>query len=255
VSELRRLLPGGAVRELIALGLKFLEYRSAVLTKNDFSAQSGLCCCGAADPHRCGYCPGCGKSTFVEVNIMTIAILAWGSLIWNPGSLHIEGGWRPGGPALPIEFSRISNNGRLTLVIDERCGVPMPTRFALSKLSDAQAAVRDLQLREGAPTPKGIGIIDSTSAPGSSHALKKHPWAAEQIRQWAQQTNIKTVIWTAIGPRFIERTGTPFSVDAAIHYLASLTDPTKTMALEYIRNAPGDVLTPVRTKVEEVFRR
>jgi len=133
--------------------------------------------------------------------------------------------------------------------------VPVPTRFALSTLGDAQAAVRDLQLREGAPTPNGVGIIDSTGAPGNVHALKKHPRAAEQIRQWAQQSNIKTVIWTAIGPRFIERTGTPFSVDAAIHYLTSLTDPTKTMALEYIRNAPADILTPVRTKVEAVFRR
>jgi hypothetical protein len=186
---------------------------------------------------------------------MAIAILAWGSLIWNPGSLHIEGGWRPGGPALPIEFSRISNNGRLTLVIDEQCGVPVPTRFALSTLGDAQAAVRDLQLREGAPTPKGIGIVDSTGAAGNCHAFKKHPRAAEQIRQWAQESNIKTVIWTAIGPRFIEHTGTPFSVDAAIHYLTSLTAPTKTMALEYIRNAPAEVMTPVRMKVEAAFPR
>jgi hypothetical protein len=186
---------------------------------------------------------------------MTIAILAWGSLIWNPGSLHIEGGWRPGGPALPIEFSRISNNGRLTLVIDEQCGVPVPTRFALSAFTDAEAAIRDLQVREGAPTVKGIGLIDRSGMRCNGHALKSHALATEQIRQWSQQNEIQTVIWTAIGPRFIERTGSPFSVDAAIRYLASLTEPTKAMALEYIRNAPEDVLTPVRTKVEAVFRR
>lgn len=133
--------------------------------------------------------------------------------------------------------------------------MPVLTRFALSTLGDAQAAVRDLQLREGAPTPQGIGIIDSTGAPGNGHALKKHPRAAEQIRQWAQQSNIRTVIWTAIGPRFIERTGTPFSVDASIQYLTSLTDPTKTMALEYIRNPPTEVITPVRMKVEAGFPR
>jgi hypothetical protein len=56
-------------------------------------------------------------------------------------------------------------------------------------------------------------------------------------------------------PRFAEYTGTPFSVDVAMHYLMSLTDPAKTMALEYIRNAPADVLTPVRTKVDAIFRR
>ena len=71
---------------------------------------------------------------------MAIAILAWGSLIWNPGSLHIVDGWRPGGPTLPIEFSRISDNGRLTLVIDEACGVPVPTCFALSMFDNVQEA-------------------------------------------------------------------------------------------------------------------
>jgi hypothetical protein len=38
VSELLRLLQGGTVHELIDLDLKFPEYRSAVLTKNNFSA-------------------------------------------------------------------------------------------------------------------------------------------------------------------------------------------------------------------------
>jgi hypothetical protein len=60
-------------------------------------------------------------------------------------------------------------------------------------------------------------------------------------------------IWTAIGPRFVERTGIPFSVDAAIHYLQSLAEPTKTMALGYIRNAPAEVVTPVRAKVQDIF--
>lgn len=76
---------------------------------------------------------------------MRIAILGWGSLIWHPRDLPISGDWQPGGPVLPIEFSRISDNGlpapqstasrqagRLTLVIDERHGADVPTRFALS---------------------------------------------------------------------------------------------------------------------------
>ncbi len=131
----------------------------------------------------------------------------------------------------------------------------MPTRFALSALGDAQATVRDLQVREGAPTAKGIGVIDRSGTCGNGHALNRHPQAAEQIRQWAQQNDFDTVFWTAIGPRFIERTGSPFSVAAAIRYLASLAAPTKAIALEYIRNAPADVLTPVRAKVGAVFRR
>ena len=179
--------------------------------------------------------------------------MAWGSLIWNPGSLHILDGWRPGGPTLPIEFSRISDNGRLTLVIDEACGVPVPTRFALSAFDDAEEAVVDLQRREGAPSSSGVGIVDFTGAASNERALKKHPRTAEVIRSWARQQAVDTVLWTAIRPRFAERTGSAFSVDAAMRYLAALPDPLRTMALDYIRNAPAEVVTPVRTRVQAVF--
>jgi hypothetical protein len=184
---------------------------------------------------------------------MTIAILAWGSLIWNPGTLHIEGGWTPGGPTLPIEFSRISNNGRLTLVIDEQAGVPVPTRYALSSFTSTDAAVRDLQIREGAPTAKGIGFIDRAAGRSSTHVHDNHPDAWARIEQWAHQNDIGTVIWTAIGPRFKDKTGTPFSLEAAISYLASLPETVRAVALEYIRNAPAEVVTPLRTRVETVF--
>ena len=184
---------------------------------------------------------------------MTIAILAWGSLVWNPGSLQIVDGWRPGGPPLPIEFSRISDNGRLTLVIDEACGVPVPTRFALSRFDNAEEAVADLQRRESAPTPHGVGIVDFKGALTSERARKNHPRAVEAIRLWAQPLGLDTVLWTAIGPRFAERTGSAFSVEAAMRYLGALPDPTRRMALEYIHNAPADVVTPVRTRVQTVY--
>jgi hypothetical protein len=83
--------------------------------------------------------------------------------------------------------------------------------------------------------------------------LQLTPLRASAYGNGAGQQHIDTVIWTAIGPRFSERTGTPFSVNAAIRYLGLLTEPTKTSALEYIRNAPPEVVTPVRTKVEAVF--
>ena len=44
---------------------------------------------------------------------MKIALLAWGSLIWKPGTLHITGHWNTGGPVLPIEFSRIERGRSL----------------------------------------------------------------------------------------------------------------------------------------------
>jgi len=44
-----------------------------------------------------------------------------------------------------------------------------------------------------------------------------------------------------------------FSVDGAVRYLASLQEPTRTLALDYMRKAPADAVTPVRKKVAAVL--
>ncbi len=48
---------------------------------------------------------------------MTIVCLGWGSLVWNRGGLRLVGEWNEDGPAIPIEFARQPDNGRMTLVI------------------------------------------------------------------------------------------------------------------------------------------
>jgi len=63
----------------------------------------------------------------------------------------------------------------------------------------------------------------------------------------------RAVIWTSIGPRFKERANEEFSVEAAIRYLSGLRDATRVLALDYIRNAPEEVVTPVRAKAKEAL--
>jgi hypothetical protein len=63
---------------------------------------------------------------------MKIAVLAWGSLIWDPDTLKVADDFSLSGPCLPIEFSRISKGERLTLVIDEHLGNTCPTYSATS---------------------------------------------------------------------------------------------------------------------------
>lgn len=186
---------------------------------------------------------------------MKIAILGWGSLVWDPRALRLAGHWMEGGPSLPIEFSRISDNGRLTLVIDEAHGVDVPTRYAWSALSDLDEAIADLQKREGSPGRNRIGFIDLASSLACERARANHPLACARILEWSTRIlewskgqHLDAVIWTAVGPRFQERTGVPFSVEAAVRCLAGLQEPTRTLAVAYICKAPADVVTPVRTK-------
>jgi hypothetical protein len=48
---------------------------------------------------------------------MTIVCLGWGSLVWNRGGPPLVTEGNEDGPAIPIEFARQSDNGRMTLVI------------------------------------------------------------------------------------------------------------------------------------------
>ncbi len=80
---------------------------------------------------------------------MDIAVVGWGSLIWCPGSLRIKTRWRRDGPRLPIEFARISKDGRLTLVIHP-ASEDQTTYWAGSEFKTADHARQNLREREGA---------------------------------------------------------------------------------------------------------
>jgi hypothetical protein len=181
-----------------------------------------------------------------------IVILAWGSLVWRPGNLHLAGEWAQGGPLLHLELSRISKDGRLTLVIDETNGVRVPTRYAVSSLPDVDAAIADLQQREGSPNKEAIGFVDTNAGATSQTALRRHPAACGSIHAWARTNNVDAVVWTALGSNFHERAGRPFSVDAAVQYLAYLPQDAKAHALEYIQRAPAEVMTPLRQRLQQV---
>ncbi len=86
---------------------------------------------------------------------MPIAVLGWGSLLWNQGVLQLSSRWYADGPSLSLEFARVSSDGRLTLVLHD----PSPAqrtywaRSALATLPDARAK---LQVRERCPSFNSI---------------------------------------------------------------------------------------------------
>jgi hypothetical protein len=180
---------------------------------------------------------------------MRIAILGWGSLIWDPGALALASEWTPGGPTLPIEFSRVSRNGRLTLVIDPVNGDPVTTRFAISRRETLQQAIRDLQTRE-ITGEKFVGFVDLRS---TNHRCR-HDSACIVIRAWAVRSAVDAAIWTDLPSNFLEATGCQFSVDNALSYLAGLSGSTAELARSYIERAPVEVDTEVRRRASRVWR-
>jgi hypothetical protein len=189
---------------------------------------------------------------------MNIAILGWGSLIWdaNPAFDLTHGEWQPDGPELKLEFSRVSQTaprrGVLTLVIDPQSGAATRVWFSMSKRSALEEAIEDLRARERSPSTRSIGYI--VAAAGK--AQYRNELAGSTIRSWATARRIDAAIWTDLPSNFESSLRNRFSISAAIAHLKSLDTETRSRAIEYIKRAPAFVDTPLRTalQAEDWFR-
>jgi len=182
---------------------------------------------------------------------MKIAVLAWGSLVWDPRDLQVAAEFAPNGPLLPIEFCRVSRDGLLTLALDETYGAVCKTYSAPSAIQSLDGAIEDLMLREGAPDASEVGFVEPASDKQGDIAMQRHPKA---VAAWATANGYDAAIWTASASNFDEpdKGGELFSVTAAIQYLEALESRDAARfaeALAYIRNAPVEVETPVRDEV------
>lgn len=184
-------------------------------------------------------------------NIMKIAILGWGSLIWQPKELEFDKvfGWQKDGPTLPIEFSRISKDGRLTLVITVN-GTKVPVLYALSNHQSVEEAVLNLAVREGSGR-NSIGSYDKRKDEFSHDVFFK-----QNILNWIKDKDIDAVIWTNLGENWniknekgeIIRQIQP---NNRIEYLKELKGNTSALAEEYIRRTPPQIQTHFRKLIEE----
>lgn len=82
---------------------------------------------------------------------MRVAIIGWGSLIYDRGVLRLVDGWHKNGPPLPVEFARISGNGTISLVISPEHGTTVTTYWAESMEGDLPLARENLCDRERTP--------------------------------------------------------------------------------------------------------
>ena len=184
---------------------------------------------------------------------MKIAIIGWGSLIWDPRDLPKEGIWQEDGPELPLEFSRISRDARLTLVIDQTDGKIIKALHVLSPRTSLDDACEDLRKREGIPNKKSIGWVDIVKKTDSYLTCREQANVHEIVEKWCIEHRYDAAVWTALPSNFKKETGKDFSDTAALEYLTSLPRNVCKEALRYIRNAPDCIDTPVRKVVEKRF--
>ena len=178
---------------------------------------------------------------------MNIAILGWGSLIWCPGGLRIRTRWRSDGPSLPIEFARISQDDRLTLVI--RPGsANQPTYWAFSEFTTLEDARDNLKNRERSKLEDIRGVRrDGTGGNDAPSEIE------QRITEWmAHQKEVDAVVLTNLKSNWRKKRGREFSPEDAMNFLLGLeaerdrARATYDRAREYVTNTPAVVNTAVR---------
>ena len=192
---------------------------------------------------------------------MKIVIVGWGSLIWDPRDLPLERTWQNGGPNLPIEFSQVSQDCRLTLVIDYENGVVVPTQLIHSPRVNLGEAIKDLRLREGT-IRKRIGFVDLrhgkdstvnySDAERDSKDYLDRQRACSDVSTWLSGTDYNAAVRTALTSNFKSEVDHDYSVDAALEYLWSLPKSAMERAIKYISNAPAFINTPLLRRLIEI---
>lgn len=182
---------------------------------------------------------------------MKIAIIGWGSLVWDPRELNTEGKWLHDGPKLPLEFARISSDLRLTLVIRPKSKW-VKTLYINSADSDLKSAISNLQEREKCPNINSIGyynFLDKTKN------IKRIPEEIErELSMWNEVKKYDAVIWTDLGQNFKDKSQMEFNVHNLKIHLAGLKSNEYQLATEYILNAPSQIKTNFRKQIEDFIK-
>lgn len=171
-----------------------------------------------------------------------IACIGWGSLIWDSRTLPIQRYWFQDGPFIPVEFSRQSADGRLTLVIDPSAR-SVRTLWAKMDNMELGSAIDALRNREGIPKSS----IDKI---GNWSVGDKSPNHIPGLPEWAKSVGVEAVIWTALGPKFNNKNGKVPTAEQAVQYLKTLSGTTLDEAEKYIRNTPVQIDTEYRRRFE-----
>lgn len=180
--------------------------------------------------------------------MIKIGVLGWGSLIWDKEKnemkgFEIKGDWFEDGPLLPIEFARISNDSRLTLVLFPSTKKKVQVLWACLKSNNLENAIQTLVKREETNN-KNISFYERES--GKFHCCY-FTEIIYDIKQWTNEKKLDIVIWTDLKSNFYKVANSIFNEINIIKYLKS----TSSKDVEaYIRKTPRQIKTPMREVIE-----
>ncbi|MFZ0334907.1 MAG: hypothetical protein WAL69_12295, partial [Candidatus Acidiferrales bacterium] len=182
-------------------------------------------------------------------SVAKIAILGWGSLLWDKSQREFDDwheDWRFDGPVLKLEFSRksVSRLSALTLVVDPLYGQQCQVAYAMSKRASPEAAIADLSAREKTKR-ENIGYTFSDG----SHRQGRDANSIDVISQWAKDRSIDVVLWTDL-PGSFDGVAKKDFLDAAVNHVQQLPPEGKAMAAEYVWRAPDFIVTPLRETLQ-----
>ncbi len=175
---------------------------------------------------------------------MSIACLGWGSLVWDPRCLPVEGDWHSDGPNLPIEFARESKDGRITLVLTEgtTSSKSFWVKLAVASLDDGKYC---LAQREGIRECNIKHSIGFWAKAGQSHGRFN-----EVIGNWACSAQLDSVVWTNLKCKFKGLQDRVPNAEEVVCHLRSLNGETRRKAEEYVRRTPLQIRTKYREQIE-----
>ncbi len=172
---------------------------------------------------------------------MNIVCIAWGSLLWKPAPLKLASGWHPGGPRLPLEFVRDSDDSpEVALVLCEGAR-PQATYWAYLDAPDLDAARAMLGAREKI-TPARPDWIGSMPA---REGARPDP----RIAAWLARMRIDAAVWTALPPKFAGSNGRVPSAQEVVARLERLAGEERRVAEEYLRRTPAHIDTRYRRAI------
>ena len=176
---------------------------------------------------------------------MRIACLAWGSLVWDPRTLPHSRPFLNDGPELPIEFSRVSLDGRVTLVIDPSAP-RLRTFWAPLDVGRLEDAVDALGRREKIHPSRWMDWVGRHSFGDAEPSNGQF----SGIDEWLGARTLDAIVWTALPSRTPEGALAVPSFETLLAHLESLSGEARVRAEQYVRRTPSSVRTPHRSRFE-----